>query len=267
MTIHGNNVIRISKKRIAHAFLIIIVTTATGIETGFPFLNQIGQSARLVPTIRAEEETNIMPQSNNLRSENQNNSTAFREPEPLISDGILGAIVGGVIGLLSGIIVQLVNSWITRPKLSINRQAIEYDFNYPKVPHPKEGWDTEYLFTGTRIKIKNQGRTAAEECKATVIIDKKDYRVAWTIPKEDFSVSINAHDSEYIDLCAIKIGETTRFLTDKQGYGKSQEEGILLPPGDIQAQLKISAKNAKHRTTTITIHSSPDVNKKIVHFT
>jgi hypothetical protein len=264
MTRRGENpIIRTSKKRIIQEIVIILIIIALGAEMAVSFSQQVAQVPPDVSTIRVQEDT-ARDQTNNSNPENENNTA--NGAKPLISEGLLGAIVGGIIGLFSGIIVQLVNNWIIRPRLSIDKKTTEYEFNYPAVPQPQEGWDVEQKFVGTRIKIENQGRTAAEECKASVIINKKEYRVAWTNPRQDFTVSINAHDSEYIDLCAIKEGATIRFLTNKRGYGESQKDGIRLPAGDIQAELKISARNAEKCSIDMSISTSPDANKKIIHF-
>jgi hypothetical protein len=52
-------------------------------------------------------------------------------------------------------------------------------------------------YTGTRIKVKNDGRSAAEDCKATLITDEAESRVGWMIPEQDWTVTINAYDVKH----------------------------------------------------------------------
>jgi hypothetical protein len=40
------------------------------------------------------------------------------------------------------------------------------------------------------------------------------------IPKEDGTVIINAHDVEYLNLCAIREDGTDRIFTNERGYGE-----------------------------------------------
>ena len=53
----------------------------------------------------------------------------------------------------------------------------------------------------SRIKVENRGKTAANDCKASLILTAhREYRIAWMIPKEDCTVIINAHDVEFLQL-------------------------------------------------------------------
>ena len=63
--------------------------------------------------------------------------------------------------------------------------------------------------------------------KATLVKDNDDVRVGWLIPKEDLTVTLNAHDTEYVDLCAFGIvsNSVTRIFTTERGYGKQQSDG------------------------------------------
>ena len=102
------------------------------------------------------------------------------------------------------------------------------------------------------------------------------------IPREDYTVTINADDAEYIDLCAFGKGsEEGAFgkriqdyyiciFTTERGYGKYQIDGRNLDGwsknGKIEVELKISCKNAKTCYKDISILDAPDQNGKIVHF-
>ena len=101
---------------------------------------------------------------------------------------------------------------------------------------------TRYI--GTRIKVDNKGGSAAEDWKATLIIEETELRVGWMMRKEDGTVIINAHDVEYLDLCAIREGGTDRIFTNERGYGDYVDTPSRLGAGTINANLKVSAKNA-----------------------
>jgi hypothetical protein len=151
----------------------------------------------------------------------------------------------------------------------------------PIVPFPEEG-----SWMGIRIKVKNNGSTAAEDCKASMLVGNTEFRIAWTIPKGDHTVTINAHDAEYIDLCAFEefrlpyIEPSTLIFTTERGY--SRELGasrtfrdLLLVPNQasagletltVDAKLKVSSRNARQAVRNIRIQTEQQGNKKIVQF-
>jgi hypothetical protein len=87
------------------------------------------------------------------------------------------------------------------------------------------------------------------------------------IPKQDSTVTINADDVEYLDLCAISEDGTDRVFTTEGGYGEYVDSGRHLNEGIIDAKLKVSAKNAKQCVKSIRILNQPDSQNKIVRFT
>jgi hypothetical protein len=84
------------------------------------------------------------------------------------------------------------------------------------------------------------------------------------IPEQDCTVTINAHDVEYIDLCAISEDNTNRVCTTERGYGDHVDSGRRLNGGLIDAKLKVSAKNAKQCVKSIRISNVRDAQNKIV---
>ncbi|PWU81929.1 MAG: hypothetical protein DLM72_04545 [Candidatus Nitrosopolaris wilkensis] len=60
--------------------------------------------------------------------------------------------------------------WLTRPKLSVCQETLEVCI-VPWLHIANEAW------IATRIKVKNDGSTAAEDCKAYLITDKDEYRI------------------------------------------------------------------------------------------
>ena len=111
------------------------------------------------------------------------------------------------------------------------------------------------------------GRSAAEGCKATLITDETEFRVGWMIPEQNCTVTINAHDVEYLDLCAISEDGTNRVCTTERGYGDYVDSGRRLNGGVVNAKLKVSAKNAKQCVKNIRISNVSDTQNKIVRLT
>jgi hypothetical protein len=202
--------------------------------------------------------------------------------KPLISDTLQGTIVGGIIGFVSSIVVDYTKNWINRPKISIIDHIELTEFSYPVSGFISKGEFTEIEyhesqtttteFTGIRIKVENNGNTAAEDCKATLFKNNNELRVGWMIPKGDYTVTINADDSEYIDLCAVGKSSIKYvcIFTTEHGYGHSQHDGRDLEnwknnQGIIEAKLKVSSRNAKASIRDIWISSTPEEGQ-IVHF-
>jgi hypothetical protein len=152
----------------------------------------------------------LLPPNLALAIDNQqyNNSDTDRSNgnsnAPLISDTLRGTIIGGIIGFVSSIGVDYVKNWINRPRLSIREGIENITFYYPTEYSLRGGISSQPTqFASIRIKVKNKGNKAAENCKAILFKDPEEVRIGWMIPREDLTVIINAHDTEYIDLCAI----------------------------------------------------------------
>jgi hypothetical protein len=54
-----------------------------------------------------------------------------------------------------------------------------------------------------RIKVKNDGNSAAEDCKGLIIQDDIETKVCWNVEGERHKMTINAMSYEYLDLCAL----------------------------------------------------------------
>jgi hypothetical protein len=197
----------------------------------------------------------------------------------LISDTLQGTIVGGIIGFGSSLGVGLIQNWLSRPIICISEETTEVLFGYKfhrksikqkgellgitPVEKENEG-DFSTVYVGTRIKVENRGSKAAENCKASIIIRGNEYRVGWMIPKDDFTVTINANDVEYIDLCALGQDQN-RILTTEHGYGDLPDEARKLEDGNKEGHLKVSASNAKQCVRSIRISDVPDSQGKFVY--
>jgi hypothetical protein len=185
---------------------------------------------------------------------------------PLISNSILATIVGGGIGFLSGVGADWFKRSYTRPIININEDTREVGFDLKTYLEPegvvmRSQERTRYI--GTRIKVENKGASAAEDCKATLIIEETELRVGWMMHKEDGTVIINAHDVEYLDLCAVREDGTDRIFANEGGYADNVVNASRLGAGTINAKLKVSAKNAEQCVKSITIFDRPDLQNKL----
>ncbi|MFZ0510702.1 MAG: hypothetical protein WAM14_03775 [Candidatus Nitrosopolaris sp.] len=125
-------------------------------------------------------------QNTTVATTNDNNNT---KNTPLISDAVLaaiiGAIIGGAIGFLASIATRILD-WRNRPLISIKEETTDV-YN--------EG---QFL---TKIRVENIGKSAAENCKASLRHNDYDLKVAWEnlllTQITDSTITINADDWEY----------------------------------------------------------------------
>ncbi len=174
-------------------------------------------------------------------------------------------ILGAIIGFFSAIGKDLIQNIIDAPRIKIVDETIEKQFDYKRY---SSKINVEDLFIGTRIIVKNKGNTAAENCKAILIINTDEHRISWMLKNSDLTITLNAHDQEYIDLCAISCVENkwTRIFTTERGYGDNQKDGRQFGNELIKATIKISSKNSKIAKKDIWILPEPNSNGKIVSF-
>jgi len=79
-----------------------------------------------------------------------------------------------------------------------------------------------------QLSIRNDGRSAAENCKGILKISGREEKICWHVPTERYTTTINADSVEYLDECAILDGDPKeifaklnqfvgRFGDDKNG--------------------------------------------------
>jgi hypothetical protein len=175
----------------------------------------------------------------------------------VLSDALQGAIVGGIIGFGSSVGVNLIKDYIKRPILSIGRrqtalgrtETVSYvggadlGRRYP-ILATRSDW------TLTRIIVENRGKTAAKNCKTSLITKgTHEERLGWMDPEDDFTVTINAGDSEYIDLC-VANPEEGFALSTRHGF----EKIIYQMEGVTAGQIKVTTSNTKQCVRKIWIN-------------
>lgn len=87
-----------------------------------------------------------------------------------------------------------------------------------------------------RIKVRNTGNSAAEDCKGMIIQDGIEVNVCWNIPTQRYKMTINAKSHEFLDLCAFlqddaskKVIELKKNVSDlKDQYSGPDSQTVVL---------------------------------------
>ncbi len=100
--------------------------------------------------------------------------------------------------------------WYRRPKLSFDKGGFSkgiriqipfFNLNNPEFEEINKDLVVSYLVT--RATIENKTNTAAENCKGVLRKDDIEEKLCWTVPKEKYTMTINSHSKETLDVCAI----------------------------------------------------------------
>jgi hypothetical protein len=226
--------------------------------------------------------------------------------------------VGGLAGGISLYFAQRLFDWYKRPILEIDREMspipvmIHLDSGVRGVSggitlSPLRRWLSKIYGTPTvsgditldripyvvnRVRVMNRGKSAAENCKAILVVNDQAEKVSWHIARERYVMTINSQDWEYVDLCAVCATDIQALITSSRPIGAGTEgiqaltendvrwriapteEGWQTPirnnrdlgHHDIECTLRITAKNTDCAEARIRIREQPDNNGRIVHF-
>jgi len=114
----------------------------------------------------------------------------------------------------------------TRPVLKINHDenpsTYENDYQIPMynittptsilVPGLEKMIGITLNYKINRIKVRNSGNTAAEDCKGIIIQNGIEMKICWWVPTERHKMTINAKSYEYLDICAVLIGDRKKII-------------------------------------------------------
>jgi hypothetical protein len=156
-----------------------------------------------------------------------------------------GLLTGIMIGLATGILSPLSVKWFwdkhVRPNLSIDTTVVISKFHL----NDTDGKKVEYY--SNRVIVVNNGKTSARECKAFLLSENNMERIAWLIPYKDagYTNNLNAHDKEFLDVCAVSYDKSKRVATTERGYGKEEKDARPLNSDTKSLKLKVSAANAE----------------------
>lgn len=209
---------------------------------------------------------------------------------------ILGVVIGGLAGGISLYLAQRCYGRYKRPVLRIDREGSPV----PRIIHLKSGKtgappriDLDRVpYVVNRIRVRNTGRTAAENCKAILTYPGFEEKVCWQIPKERYVMTINSRDHEYVDLCAVSqidpqslieqssqtipVNITIRILDEndvpnriaptENGWECVIKENRVLDFGELLGVVRITAKNAEPVEAEVRLRERPDANQRFVEF-
>jgi hypothetical protein len=160
--------------------------------------------------------------------------------EPWYESQLIGFIVGSLLAFFSPLFVNWIWSRYLRPNLVIEDIVV-------RGFHLKDANNDRVTYYSNRVRIANNGRTAARECKAFLLINESMERVAWMIPyrNDGYTNNLNAFDSEYLDVCAINDDGSKIIATTEHGYEDKEDSARHLDRKTKDMKLRISAANAK----------------------
>jgi hypothetical protein len=69
-----------------------------------------------------------------------------------------------------------------------------------------------------RIKVRNNGKTAAEDCKGIIIQNDIEMKICWNVPSERHKMTINAKSYEYLDICTVLLGNRKEIIDKSWDY-------------------------------------------------
>lgn len=206
--------------------------------------------------------------------------------EPILSF-LLPFIITGVVTGLAIFGANVLLDHYRRPSLSFDKRGfskgirIQISLYNLNIPDLKELNELKVSYLVTRATIENNTNNVVENCKGVLRKDDIEEKLCWTVPQERYTMTINSHSKEFLDVCAI-LEETpqsiydqlqtniAKFGNDGQGvratylvkslYSKIQDIPLIITPTENgwmeahlnrkiqagEATLLVTSKNAKH---------------------
>lgn len=136
--------------------------------------------------------------------------------QPLIQFVVTGLVAGAAL-LGANVVLDKYRS----PKLSVDKanspKIVRIDLTVYKIdekliPYHLRQFTVPYNVN--RILIRNEGKSAAKNCKGVLKVDYMEYRVCWSVPTERSTATLNAHSMEYLDLAAGLVGTQAEDLRE-----------------------------------------------------
>lgn len=168
--------------------------------------------------------------------------------------------LGFVSAIVTALIVKYAELKWREPKIKIKDSVVVRDLYLNENLQDAEGFNIEgqRLFHANRILVKNEGKTAAQNCKAYLHISETHYeRTGWMLPDKNagYMIILNVDDNEFLDLCAINnIGN--RIITNEHGFTIGRVDSCMsVGNQNIDATIRITSSNAKECRRKIRIHN------------
>ena len=206
------------------------------------------------PALTLKSPINTSSQSHPMKSNLINRSATTSSPiviTALVPNQIENIVITGII---SGVttFLGLFGAWSLldwkrdrqiRPVLQIDQKENPYvlgtgihisiyDVSKPDLPPElREISKLDLRYRVNRITVRNNGNSAAEDCKGLIINqDGREMKVCWYVPSEKHKMTINAQSSEYLDLCAFLESDPVEFAKTLKRMSVNFRRRILMEP-------------------------------------
>jgi len=161
---------------------------------------------------------------------------------------IPSVIIGFVTAVAAGIIIKLWLEYYYRPVLVIDGNETIIIRQIGLRTGIAQG-NAVVLFNANRFRVRDSGRSAANDCKAYVHYNDNDVEhTAWLISNTngEHTVTLNVEDREFVDLCAISDDvNLPRVIPLERGYPGNIDLCTRLPPGARDIIVRITSSNAR----------------------
>jgi hypothetical protein len=169
---------------------------------------------------------------------------------------IQGIVSALLVGVIVGVLVKYLLDWYYRPRLLIDGD----DAIIIKQIYLNGSDNKPILVTANRIRVSNEGRSAARDCKAYA--DYGEYngeyniqRISWMMANRNsgYTVILNVKDKEFIDLCGLPEDGKGVIVPPEHGYSTDINSCSRLA-GDTNITIRITASNAKPTERRVKIY-------------
>lgn len=178
-------------------------------------------------------------------------------------DWIQALVTGSIAGLFTFLALFLANHLLDLKRYREKRPIIKissednpsivmkpiklslYNVTRPDLPsdiRKVSRFDLEYKVN--RIKVENNGISAAKDCKGMIIQDGQEMNVCWNIPSERYKMTINAKSHEYLDLCGFLSDNPSDKVEELKNNVSSLREQYTL--SDNQTRILEPVPGIKH---------------------
>ena len=167
------------------------------------------------------------------------------------SPALAGVIIGGMIGFVASFVVSVsvprLLSWYDSPVLEIQKEVVVRYVDLKRSDNQGNITGNTQRYFVNRIPIKNNGNSAARNCKAWLVRGNLQERISWLAQRVDRTeITLNAHDLEYVELCAIREDRARRIAPTEYGWGDSENDNRLLGQDTVECELLVTSSNVSN---------------------
>ncbi|MFZ1902496.1 MAG: hypothetical protein WAU66_04285 [Methanoregula sp.] len=111
-----------------------------------------------------------------------------------------------------------------------------------------------YQYKSFRIIVKNEGRSAAEECKC-YISNGSNFRICWMehVEGQPSIQTINIEEKLSLDFCAFKRDVKDKIYCPTENGWKKNKREIHISQSIVECKVLVTSKNAKPLEAKVTI--------------